>query len=62
LVGFISMFVGSTLPDDIATSTRRMLINGQDILGMVPGMNLEKFAHEETCPQSRAAPKSAAAV
>jgi hypothetical protein len=36
LVGLISMFVGSTLPDDIAASTRRLLIKGHDILGMVP--------------------------
>jgi hypothetical protein len=62
LVGLISMFVGSTLPDDIATSTRRLLIKGHDILGMVPGMNLEKFVHEKTCPQSGAAPESSAAV
>ena len=50
-VGLISMFVGSTLPDDIATSTRRLLIKGHDILGMVPGMNLERLLHEKTCPQ-----------
>ena len=41
-VGLISMFVGSTLPDDIATSTRRLVIKGHDILGMVPGMPVEK--------------------
>jgi hypothetical protein len=35
-VGLIFMFVGSTLPDDIATSTRRLVIKGHDILGMVP--------------------------
>lgn len=62
LVGLISMFVGSTLPDDIATSTRRLLIKGHDILGMVPGMNLEKLLHEKTCPQSGVASKSSAAV
>lgn len=62
LVGLISMFVGSTLPDDIATSTRRLLIKGHDILGMVPGMNLEKLLHEKTCSQSGAAPESSAAV
>jgi hypothetical protein len=42
LVGLISMFVGSTLPDDIAASTRRLLIKGHDILGMVPAMNFER--------------------
>ena len=62
LVGLISMFVGSTLPDDIATSTRRLLIKGHNILGMVPGMNLEKLLHEKTCPQPGATPESSAAV
>lgn len=61
-VGLISMFVDSTLPDDIATSTRRLLIKGHDILGMVPGMNLENLLHEKTCPQSRATPESPASV
>ena len=62
LVGLISMVVGSTLPDDIATSARRLLIKGHDILGMVPGMNLEELVHEKTCPQPGAAPESSAAV
>jgi hypothetical protein len=61
-VGLISMFVGSTLPDDIAQSTRRLLSKGYDILGMVPGMNLEKTLHEKTCPQSGATPESPAPV
>jgi hypothetical protein len=59
-VGFVSMFMGSTLPDDIANNLRRLLIKGHDILGMVLGMNLEKSLHEKTCPQSGAAPQSAA--
>ena len=41
LVGLISMLTGSTLQEDIATTTRRLLIRGQDILSMVPGMNVE---------------------
>jgi hypothetical protein len=61
-VGIISMFIGSTLPDDIATSARRLIIQGNDILGMVPGMNLEKLLHEKTCPQSGATPESPAPV
>ena len=61
-VGLISMFVGSTLPDDIAKSTQRLVMKGHDILGMVPGMNFERLLHEETCPQSGAAPESPAAV
>jgi hypothetical protein len=61
-VGLISMFVGSTLPDDIAASTRRLLIKGHDILGMVPGSKLEKTLHGKTCPQSGATPESPAPV
>jgi len=57
-VGLISMFVGSTLQDDIAASTRSLVIKGHDILGMVPGMNLERLLHEKACPQSGAAPES----
>ena len=57
-VGLISMFVGSTLPDDIATSTRRLLVKGHDILGTVPGMNFQRLLHEKTCPQSGATPES----
>ena len=62
LVGLISMFVGSTLPDDIASNLRRLLIKGHDILGMVPGVNLERSLHEKTSPQSGATPESPAAV
>lgn len=58
LVGLISMFVGSTLPDDIANNLRRLLIKGHDILGMVPGVNLERLWHEKTSPQSGASPES----
>jgi hypothetical protein len=61
-VGLISMFLGSTLPDDIATSARRLLIKGHDILGMVPGMKLERLLDEKTCPQSGATPESPASV
>lgn len=61
-VGLISMFVGSTLPDDIATSTRRLLVKGHDILGVVPGMNFQRLLHEKTCPQSGATPESSPTV
>lgn len=40
-VGLISLLADSTLPEDIATSTRRLIAKGHDILGMVPGMNLK---------------------
>jgi hypothetical protein len=49
-VGLISMLAGSTLPEDIATSTRRLVAKGHDILGMVPGMKIERFVDEKTCP------------
>jgi hypothetical protein len=62
LVGLISMFVGSTLPDDIASNLRRLLIKGHDILGMVPGVNLERLLHEKTSAQSGASPESPPAV
>ena len=61
-VGLISMFVGSTLPEDIATSTRRLLIKGHDILGMVPGMKLERSLHEKTCSLSGTTPESPSPV
>jgi hypothetical protein len=61
-VGLISMFVGSTLPEDIATSTRRLLIKGHDILGTVPGVKLERLFDEKTCSPSGATPESPAAV
>jgi hypothetical protein len=57
-VWLISMFVGGTLQDDIATSARRLVIKGHDILGMVPGVNLERLLHEKTCPQSGATAES----
>jgi hypothetical protein len=62
LLGLISMFIGSTLPDDIANNLRRLLIKGHDILGMVPGVNLERSLHEKTSPQSGATPESPPAV
>ena len=61
-VGLISMFVGSTLPDDIAVTLRRLLMKGHDILGMMPGMNFEKLLYEKTCPQSGATPESSTSV
>lgn len=63
LVGLISMLVGSTLPDDIAASLRQMLIKGHDILGIVPGMNLERLLlYEKTHSQSGATPENPAPV
>jgi hypothetical protein len=61
-VGLISMLMDCTLPEDIATGTRRLLAKGHDILGMAPGMNLERPMHEKTCPQSGATPESSTSV
>ncbi len=36
VVGLISLFTGSTLQDDIAETSRRLVARGHDILGMVP--------------------------
>ena len=62
VVGFISMFVGSTLQDDIETTLRRLIIKGHDILGMTPGVNMERSLHEKTCAQSGTTPESPAPV
>ena len=62
MVGLISMWSGSTLQDDIALTTRRLVAKGHDILGMVPGMNLESALHEKTCSLSGTAPESSAPV
>jgi hypothetical protein len=61
-VGFISMWVGSTLKDDIAVTTRQLVAKGHDILGMPPGMNRERSLHEKTCSLSPTAPQSSAPV
>jgi hypothetical protein len=61
MVGLIAMWSGSTLQDDIATTTRRLVAKGHDILGMAPGVNLESL-HEKTCSLSGTAPESSASV
>jgi hypothetical protein len=60
-VGLISMLSGSTLQDDIATTTRQLVAKGHDILGMVPGMKLERF-NEKISAESGAAPESSSPV
>ena len=60
-VGLIAMLAGSTLQDDIATTTRQLVAKGYDILGMVPGVNFERF-HEKTCPQSATTPQSSSPI
>ena len=60
-VGLIAMLAGSTLQDDIAITTRQLVAKGHDILGMVPGINCERF-REKTCPQSGATPESSPTV
>lgn len=61
MVGLIAMWSGSTLQDDIATTTRRLVAKGHDILGMMPGVDL-KSLHEKTCSLSGTAPESSAPV
>jgi hypothetical protein len=61
-VGLISMLAGCTLQENIALTTRRLIAKGYDILGMVPGMNLERSAHEKTCSLSGTAPEGASPV
>jgi hypothetical protein len=50
------------VPENIALTTRRLIAKGYDILGMVPGMNLERSAHEKTCSLSGSAPEGASPV
>ena len=57
----VAMLAGSTLQDDIATTTRQLVAKGCDILGMVPGVNCERF-HEKTCPQSATTPQSSSSI
>lgn len=61
-VGLISMLADSTLQDDIALTTRRLIAKGYDILGMVPGMKLERSVHEKTCSLSGTAPEGSSSV
>ena len=41
-IGLISMWSGSTLQDDIALTARQLVTKGQDILGLSPGIKLER--------------------
>jgi hypothetical protein len=61
-IGLISMWTGSTLQDDIVTTARQVVAKGHDILGMVPGMKLERSFDEKTCSLSGAAPQSSSSV
>jgi len=61
-IGLISMWTNSTLQDDIVTTARRVIAKGHDILGMVPGMKLERSFDEKTCSLSGSAPESSSSV
>jgi len=61
-IGLLSLWSGSTLQDDIVTTARRVIAKGHDILGMVPGMKLERSFDEKTCSLSGAAPESSSSV
>jgi hypothetical protein len=56
LIGFIAQFTGSTLQDDIARSTRRLLELGHDILAGRVGDD------HQTCALSRAGPADPGSV
>jgi len=61
-IGLISMWTNSTLQDDIVVTARRVVAQGYDILGMVPGMKLERSFDEKTCSLSGAAPEDSSSV
>jgi len=61
-IGLISMWTGSTLQDDIVTTARQVVAKGHDILGMVPGMKLERSFDEKTCSLSGAAAEGSSSV
>ena len=61
-VGLISMVTGSTLQEDIALTTRQLLLRGQDILGLkIPGRPTSKTPshyEEASDPTGSSAPDS----
>jgi hypothetical protein len=61
-VGLISMLAGCTLQENIALTTRRLIAKGYDILGMAPGMNLERLSHEKACSSPGTTPESSSSV
>ena len=61
-IGLISMWTGSTLQDDIVATARQVVAKGHDILGMVPGMKIERSDDEKTCSLSGAAPENSSSV
>jgi hypothetical protein len=62
LVGIISMLADCTLPEDIASSTQRLVIKGHHILGIGLGMHNPRFLYEKTCSPSGTPPESASSV
>jgi hypothetical protein len=46
LIGLIASLTGSTLQDDIAESSRRFIISGQDILGVGPAHKSKGGSHD----------------
>ena len=52
MLGLISMLTTSTLQEDIASTRRRLIARGHEILGMVPGTRLN--THEQKTPGSGA--------
>ena len=60
-VGLISMVTGSTLQEDIAATTRQLLLRGRNILGCVsPGKTQNANPTPDHDPQTRPAARTAA--
>lgn len=57
-VGLISLVTGSTLQEDIATVTRNLLRQGQNILGLSSGKNPQAY-DSKTTPPTRPDPSGA---
>lgn len=57
-VGLISMFTGSTLQEDIAATTRQLLLRGRNILGIVRLENGPRYDDQTCLAASSAAPNA----
>ena len=53
-IGLISMVTGSTLLDDIAATTRQVVLRGRNILGLVPSPRSPACHDPQVSPSSRA--------
>jgi hypothetical protein len=56
LVGLLSMLTGSTLQEDIATTTRRLIAKGREMLGIVPSAPALNYDAKKTPGSGALAP------